>query len=61
MSRVDSSEVTGVPHKSLTVVMLLEATSQNRIPRKRHYFLKNGESILNFYIVYKYSCLKIMG
>ena len=48
-----------------TVVILLKATkgkSQNRISLKQQRILKNdkSESFLDFYLVYKYVCLKIM-
>ena len=48
-----------------TVVILLKATkgkSQNRISLKQQRILKNdkNESFLDFYLVYKYVCLKIM-
>ena len=48
-----------------TVVILLKATkgkSQNRISLKQQRVLKNdkSESFLDFYLVYKYVCLKIM-
>ena len=48
-----------------TLVILLKATkdkSQNRISLKQQRILKNdkSESFLNFYLVYKYVCLKIM-
>ena len=50
------------PH---TVVILLRATkgkSQNRISLKQQRILKNdkSESFLDFYLVCKYVCLKIM-
>ena len=53
------------PAVSNTVVILLKATkgkSQNRISLKQLWFLKNdkSESFLDFYLVYKYVCLKIM-
>ena len=48
-----------------TVLILSKATeskSQNRISLKQQRFLKNdkSESFLDFYLVYKYVCLKIM-
>ena len=49
-----------------TVVIFLKATkgkSQNRISLKRQQFLKTdkSESFLDFYLVYKYVYLKVMG
>ena len=48
-----------------TVVILLKATkgeSQNRISLKQQRIVKNdkSESFLDFYLVYKNVCLKIM-
>ena len=48
-----------------TVVILLKATkgkSQNQLSLKQQRFLKNdkSESFLDFHLVYKYVCLKIM-
>ena len=52
-------------HIKSTVVMLLKATkgkSQNRISLKRQRFFKSDKSKIfhDFYLVYKYACLKIM-